>query len=170
MAATTMCSNFASKWSRGRHLKPPEFEHIFVAVITFPPFLLCKSLLYQLVAYCVCFKMICKKSPYVKSHLFHNSTNTANYSSSWQRNHFNFGSDFWACNINSIKRTLLYKFRIRKWFVMFAKFISKHETGFCGGLLYDCFTKKVYCCLLFTMSLVFAVVYFLTNCFQNYRV
>ena len=23
-------------------LKPPKFEHIFVAVITFPPFLLCK--------------------------------------------------------------------------------------------------------------------------------
>ena len=26
----------------GRHLKPPEFEHIFVAVITFSPFLQCK--------------------------------------------------------------------------------------------------------------------------------
>ena len=24
------------------HLKPPKFEHIFVAVITFSPFLLCK--------------------------------------------------------------------------------------------------------------------------------
>ena len=24
----------------GRYLKPPKFEHIFVAVITFPPFLL----------------------------------------------------------------------------------------------------------------------------------
>ena len=27
--------------SMGRHLKPPKFEHIFVAVITFLPFLLC---------------------------------------------------------------------------------------------------------------------------------
>ena len=44
------------------HLKPPKFEHIFVAVITFFPYLLCKYFLYQLVAYCVCFKMICKKS------------------------------------------------------------------------------------------------------------
>ena len=26
----------------GPHLKPPKFEHIFVAVITFFPFLLCK--------------------------------------------------------------------------------------------------------------------------------
>ena len=26
----------------GRHLKPPKFENIFVAVITFSPFLLCK--------------------------------------------------------------------------------------------------------------------------------
>ena len=41
---------------------PPKFKNIFVVVITFSPFLLCKSLLYQLVAYCVCFKMICKKS------------------------------------------------------------------------------------------------------------
>ena len=40
----------------------PKFEHIFVAVITFPPFLLCRYFYYQLVAYCVCFKMICKKS------------------------------------------------------------------------------------------------------------
>ena len=46
----------------GLHLKPQKFEHIFVAVITFFPFLLCKYFLYQLVAYCVCFKMICKKS------------------------------------------------------------------------------------------------------------
>ena len=37
-----------------------KFEHIFVAVITFSPFLLCKYFWYQLVAYCVCFKMICK--------------------------------------------------------------------------------------------------------------
>ena len=41
---------------------PPKFEHIFVAVITFFPFLLCRYFYYQLVAYCVCFKMICKKS------------------------------------------------------------------------------------------------------------
>ena len=41
---------------------PPKFEHIFVAVITSPPFLLCRYFYYQLVAYCVCFKMICKKS------------------------------------------------------------------------------------------------------------
>ena len=40
----------------------PKFEHIFVAVITFFPFLLCRYFYYQLVAYCVCFKMICKKS------------------------------------------------------------------------------------------------------------
>ena len=40
----------------------PKFEHIFVADITFPPFLLCRYFYYQLVAYCVCFKMICKKS------------------------------------------------------------------------------------------------------------
>ena len=26
----------------GGHLKPPKFEHVFVAVITFSPFLLCK--------------------------------------------------------------------------------------------------------------------------------
>ena len=49
MTATNMCSNFGSKWcslrGRGRgggggrgglHLKPPKFEHIFVAAITFP--------------------------------------------------------------------------------------------------------------------------------------
>ena len=41
---------------------PPKFEHIFVAVITFHPFLLCRYFYYQLVAYCACFKMICKKS------------------------------------------------------------------------------------------------------------
>ena len=41
---------------------PTKFEHIFVAVITFPPFLLCRYFYYQLVAYCVCFKMICKTS------------------------------------------------------------------------------------------------------------
>ena len=40
----------------------PKFEHIFVAVITFPPFLLCRFFYYQLVAYCVCFKMICEMS------------------------------------------------------------------------------------------------------------
>ena len=48
-------------WGR-LHLKPPKFEHIFVAVITFFFFLLCKYFWYQLVAYCVCFKMVCKKS------------------------------------------------------------------------------------------------------------
>ena len=90
------------------------------------------------------------------------------------RNRFNFGSDFWACNINSIKHTLLYKFRVRKRFVVFGKFISKHETGFCGGLLYDCLfnkTKKHVCCCCFSLChWLFAVVYFLTNYFQNYRV
>ena len=40
----------------------PKFEHIFVAVITFFPFLLCRYFYYQLVAYCVCFKMICEMS------------------------------------------------------------------------------------------------------------
>ena len=40
----------------------PKFEHIFVAVITFPPFLLCRYFYYQLVAYCVCFKMIYEMS------------------------------------------------------------------------------------------------------------
>ena len=49
------------------YLKPPKFEHIFVAVITFSPFLLCKYFLYQLVAYCVCFKMIYKR---LYRHLF----------------------------------------------------------------------------------------------------
>ena len=39
---------------------PPKFEHIFVAVITSPPFFLCRYFYYQLVAYCVCFKMICE--------------------------------------------------------------------------------------------------------------
>ena len=39
-----------------------KFEHIFVAVITLFPFLLCRYFYYQLVAYCVCFKMICKRS------------------------------------------------------------------------------------------------------------
>ena len=39
----------------------PKFEHIFVAVITFSPFLLCRYFYYQLVAYCVCFKMICER-------------------------------------------------------------------------------------------------------------
>ena len=41
---------------------PPKFEHIFVAVITFSSILLCGYFYYQFVAYCVCFKMICKKS------------------------------------------------------------------------------------------------------------
>ena len=40
----------------------PKFEHIFVAVITFSHFLLCRYCYYQLVAYCVCFKMICEMS------------------------------------------------------------------------------------------------------------
>ena len=49
--------NFSS--TKGEiHLKPPNFEHIFVAVITFPPFFLYKYFWYQLVAYCVYFKMI----------------------------------------------------------------------------------------------------------------
>ena len=46
----------------GLDLKPPKFEHIFVAVITFFPFLLCRYFYYQLVGYCVCFKMICEMS------------------------------------------------------------------------------------------------------------
>ena len=46
----------------GPHLKPPKSEHIFVAVITFPPFLLCRYFYYQLVPYCVCFKVICEIS------------------------------------------------------------------------------------------------------------
>ena len=41
---------------------PPKFEHIFVAIITFFSFLLCRYFYYQLVAYCVCFKMICEMS------------------------------------------------------------------------------------------------------------
>ena len=40
----------------------PKFEHIFVAVITFTPFLLCRFFYCQLVAYCVCFQMICEMS------------------------------------------------------------------------------------------------------------
>ena len=39
----------------------PKFEHMFVAVIPFSPFLMCKYFWYQLVVYCVCFKMISKK-------------------------------------------------------------------------------------------------------------
>ena len=46
----------------GLHLKPPKYERIFVAVITFFPFLLCKYFWFELISYCVCFKMICKKS------------------------------------------------------------------------------------------------------------
>ena len=46
----------------GLYHLPPKFEHIFVAVITFTPILLWRYFYYQLVAYCVCFKMICKKS------------------------------------------------------------------------------------------------------------
>ena len=40
----------------------PKFEHIFVAVITFFHFLLCRYFYDQLVAYCMSFKMICKIS------------------------------------------------------------------------------------------------------------
>ena len=40
----------------------PKFEHIFVAAITFSPFLLCRYFYYQHVAYCVCFKMTCGMS------------------------------------------------------------------------------------------------------------
>ena len=39
-----------------------KFKQIFVAAITFPPFLLCRYFCYQLVAYCVCFQMICEMS------------------------------------------------------------------------------------------------------------
>ena len=56
------CMDMSSFGCGGLYLKPPKFEHISVAVITFFPFLLCKYFLYQLVAYCVCFKMIYKKS------------------------------------------------------------------------------------------------------------
>ena len=38
----------------GIYPKPPKLEHIFVAVITFSPFLLCRYFWYKLVAYCVC--------------------------------------------------------------------------------------------------------------------
>ena len=40
----------------------PKFEYIYVAVITFFPFLVCRYFYYQLVAYCVCFKMIYEMS------------------------------------------------------------------------------------------------------------
>ena len=40
---------------------PPKFEHI-CSCHNFFSFLLCRYFYYQLVAYCVCFKMICKKS------------------------------------------------------------------------------------------------------------
>ena len=53
------------KWSQltwGLHHLLSKFELIFVADITFPPFLLCRYFWYQLVAYCVCFKMICEMS------------------------------------------------------------------------------------------------------------
>ena len=59
---TCTCSIDCSIIKGVLYLKPPKFEHIFVAVITFSPFLLCRYFWYQLVAYCVCFKMICKKS------------------------------------------------------------------------------------------------------------
>ena len=64
MTATNMCYNFVGfRYSPGGHAHlQPKFEHIFVAVITFPPFLLCRYFYYQLVAYCVCFKMICEMS------------------------------------------------------------------------------------------------------------
>ena len=75
MTATNMCSNFGGLWYIEQHIAtymsvcrrtgrgdstifPETFCFFFVAVITFFPFLLCKYLLYQLVAYCVCFKMI----------------------------------------------------------------------------------------------------------------
>ena len=46
----------------GRYHLLTKFEHIFVTVITFSPFLLCRYFYYQLVAYCVCFKMLCEMS------------------------------------------------------------------------------------------------------------
>ena len=68
MTATNMTTNFGSKWCSppkgGQYHFPPKFEHIFVAVITFSSFLLYRHFYYQLVAYCVCFKMICKNSLY----------------------------------------------------------------------------------------------------------
>ena len=44
------------------HLKPPKFEHTFVAMITSFSFLLCRYFGYYLVAYCLCFKIVCKIS------------------------------------------------------------------------------------------------------------
>ena len=74
LTAINMCSNFGGfrlsrtlgkvigkcllsiyvtlAWTR------PFTTEISVAVITFSPFLLCRYFYYQLVAYCVCFKMI----------------------------------------------------------------------------------------------------------------
>ena len=40
----------------------PKFEHIFVAITTFSSFLLCRYFSNKLVAYCVCFKMMCELS------------------------------------------------------------------------------------------------------------
>ena len=59
--------NFQVSFHKGRgggrlHLRPQKFENIFVAVIIFPPFFCADTFDNQLVAYCVCFKMICKKS------------------------------------------------------------------------------------------------------------
>ena len=64
-------------WIKGwLYLKPPKFEHIFVAVITFFPFLLCKYFWYQLVAYCVCLKMpweeVGSKNYHLKAHTISN--------------------------------------------------------------------------------------------------
>ena len=55
-------NNFIALTLRGGHVKPPKFEHIFEAVITFSPFLLCRYFSYQPVACCLCFKMICEMS------------------------------------------------------------------------------------------------------------
>ena len=58
------CSSWVDGWNSwpSHTKKTPKFEHIFVAATTFSPFLLCRYFYYQLVAYCVCFKMICEMS------------------------------------------------------------------------------------------------------------
>ena len=37
-----ICVAIVVNWKGGLHLKPPKFEHIFVSVITFHSFLLCR--------------------------------------------------------------------------------------------------------------------------------
>ena len=62
-----MCSNFGGFKCRppqtrgGIYLKRPKYEHIFVAVITFPPFF-CADTFDNNLLLIVCAKMICKMS------------------------------------------------------------------------------------------------------------